>query len=122
MLGRRCRDASLIEIISGEAVQVFLNGLQVYIANSRTKDDRTSHELLLDLKPGTNQLLVKVFNNFHDSIPFAINTGIRQVLYTQALDPFKVNRNHFVPLSWELTNPPTPHQDLGLPNLRLHFE
>jgi alpha-L-fucosidase len=113
---------ALIEIISGEAVQVFLNGLQVYIANSRTKEDTTSHIILLDLKQGANQLVVKAFNNFHDSIPFGINTAIPQVLYRQALDPLQTNKNQLIPVSWKLTQPATPHQDLGLPNLRLHFE
>jgi alpha-L-fucosidase len=112
----------VIEVVAGEAVQVFLNGLQVYIANSRQKEDSTSHIVLLDLKAGTNQLLVKAFNNFHDSIPFAINTKVPQVLYKQALRPVNVQKNKLVPVSWQLTGPATPHQDLGLPGLRLHFE
>jgi alpha-L-fucosidase len=112
----------LIEIVAGEAVQVFLNGSQVYIANSRTREESTSHIVLLDLKAGINQLLVKAFNNFHDAIPFGINTLVPQVLYKQALRPVDVKKNQFIPVSWQLTRPATPHQDLGLPGLRLHFE
>jgi alpha-L-fucosidase len=71
--------------------------------------------------PGNNQLLIKVFNNFKKSIPFAINHSIPQNIYIKDLDPLMLEVNKLYPVSLKLHNPASPHQTLKLPNLEVWF-
>lgn len=112
----------LVEITSGDGVLVMLNGKEFFVHNNPAKAESQKDIIMLPLKSGKNQLLVKVSNTFKKNIPVSINTNIQQVLYRKALDRFSLQKMQFYPLSWQLHNAPTLHQTLNLPNLSLKLQ
>ncbi|MFC0182264.1 hypothetical protein ACFFJX_06705 [Pseudarcicella hirudinis] len=112
----------LVEITSGDGVLVMLNGKELFVHNNPAKAESQKDIIMLPLKSGKNQLLVKVSNTFKKNIPVSINTNIQQVLYRKALDQFSLQKMQFYPLSWQLHNAPTLHQTLNLPNLSLKLQ
>lgn len=109
----------IVKITSGDALTVWLNGEQKYIQINQLKRDSVTHFVLLDLKNGKNQLLVKLFNNFHKEIHFSIDFSIPQVIYRKKLSNVELKKDKLYSVDWKLHNPDTPHQDMNLPNMQL---
>jgi alpha-L-fucosidase len=111
----------LAEITSGDGVIVFLNGKELLIHLNAAKE-KTQHDiLLLQLRKGKNQLVVKLFNNFHKEITFSLGQCAEQIMYSKKLNPVKLKASELYPVSWKLKNPITPHQHMLVPNLSLFF-
>ncbi|MEO3408338.1 alpha-L-fucosidase [Mucilaginibacter sp. CAU 1740] len=110
-----------VKITSGDGIVVFLNGEQLLINNNPDKAASVSNVIGLDLMPGNNQLLIKVFNNFKKAIPFAITHSIPQHIYIKDLAPVVLDINKLYPVSLKLHNPASPHQTMKLPNLNIWF-
>jgi alpha-L-fucosidase len=110
----------LVGITSGDGVLVALNGKQLLEHNSPDKAPQSKDILMLPLKQGKNQLLVKLFNNFQKNIPIGIDHNVPQVLYQKELPPVRLD-NTPVSVRWSLSDPATPHQTLIVPNLSLQF-
>ena len=109
----------LLGITSGDAIMVFVNGKEVLINNNPFKKDSVQNVLLLNLKKGKNQMLVKLFNNFQKQVYFGINHQLPQVIYRKKLAPVLVEKEIYLPVSWQWHAPFTPHQHLSVPNLKL---
>jgi alpha-L-fucosidase len=109
----------LVSITSGDAVTVLLNGKTLVLHNNPFKKERMQDVVLLDLKKGKNQLLVKVFNCFQKEVHTGISTQIPQRFYIKRLEPVNFRKKAYFPVQWKLANPITPHETLNLPNLRL---
>jgi alpha-L-fucosidase len=113
------RDQKVVaKIISGDGIFVWLNGVKKYVHNNPDKRDSVHHFLMLDLKQGKNQIIVKLFNHFHKEVPFRITYDVPQVYYMKELQPLNL-KNDFFRISWKLHDPVTPHEDMGTPNLTL---
>jgi len=112
----------LVKLVSGDGIMVFLNGKKRFIQNNPFKKDSVTHYILLSLKQGKNQLVVKLFNHFQKQVFFAIDTHIPQVVYQKQLPPVQLNKNIYYPVSWSLNEPFTPHQDLDLPDFSLELK
>jgi alpha-L-fucosidase len=110
----------LVGITSGDGMLVALNGKQLLEHNSPDKTPQSKDILMLPLKQGKNQLLVKLFNNFQKNIPIGIDHSVPQVLYQKELPPVRLD-NTFTPVRWSLSDPATPHQTLIVPNLSLQL-
>jgi alpha-L-fucosidase len=110
-----------VKVTSGDGIIVLLNGRQLLINNNPGKAASVSHVIGLDLMPGNNQLLIKVFNNFKKNIPFALTHSIPQNLYIKDLEPLTFEANELYPVSLKLHDPASPHQTLKLPNLEIWF-
>lgn len=110
-----------IKITSGDGIIVLLNGKQLLINNNPGKAASVSHVIGLDLMPGNNQLLIKVFNNFKKNIPFALTHSISQNIYVKDIEPLRFEANKLYPVSLKLHDPASPHQTLKLPNLGIWF-
>jgi alpha-L-fucosidase len=108
----------LVKIISGDGLFVWLNGSKRYVHNNPDKRDSVSHFLLLELKQGKNQILMKVFNHFHKYVSFGMTYNVPQIYYVKELQPLHLKKV-FLPISWKLHEPFTPHEDMGTPNLML---
>ncbi len=78
--------------------------------------------VLLNLKEGKNQLLVKCFNNFQKEAQMGIGNHVSQYLYVKKLAPVELRKGEYFPVNWKLSDPVTPHETLHLPNLVLKFE
>jgi alpha-L-fucosidase len=113
------RQQLLVKVTSGDAVMVFLNGKNLFIQNNPYKKDSIVHYVLLPLSEGKNQLVVKLFNHFKRSLPFNIDYAVPQVYYRKALPAMQMEKGKYYPVSWKLAHPLTPHDEMGMPNLRL---
>jgi alpha-L-fucosidase len=111
----------LVKLTSGDGIMVFLNGRQLYIQENLPKKDSVTHTILLPLQPGTNQLVVKYFNNYHKQTPLGIDFNIPQVYYKKKLLPVSLKKDAYYHVDWKLHNPYSPHDHMGLENLELRF-
>ncbi|MBO9153077.1 alpha-L-fucosidase [Chitinophaga sp. GCM10012297] len=111
----------LVKVTGGDAVMVFLNGKDLFIQNNPYKKDSIVHYVLLPLSEGKNQLVVKLFNHFKKSLPFNIDYAVPQVYYRKTLPPVEMEKGKYYPVSWQLANPLTPHDEMGMPNLKLEI-
>ncbi|MGE7773347.1 alpha-L-fucosidase [Chitinophaga sp. NPDC101104] len=112
----------LVKLTSGDGIMVFLNGRQLLIQNNPFRKDKLDHHVLLPLQAGKNQLTVKLFNYFLNAVPFNIDFNVPQVVYHLELPEVRMQKGTYFPVSWQLHNPSTPHDEMGLPNLKLTFE
>jgi alpha-L-fucosidase len=99
-----------------------LNGKTIVLHNNPFKKESMQDVVLLDLKKGKNQLLVKCFNIFQKEVRMGIGTHVFQQIYVKKLKPVNFRKGEYFPVQWKLSNPVTPHETLHLPNLRLRFE
>ncbi|RPD38588.1 alpha-L-fucosidase [Chitinophaga barathri] len=111
----------LVKVTSGDAVMVFLNGKNLFLQNNPYKKDSIVHYVLLPLSEGKNQLVVKLFNHFKKSLPFNIDYSVPQVYYRKTLPAVQMEKGKYYPVSWQLAKPLTPHDEMGMPNLKLEI-
>jgi len=112
----------LVSITSGDALSVLLNGKTLVLHNNPYKEESMQDVVLLELKKGKNQLLVKVFNCFQKEVYMGIGTHVPQKIYVKKLEPVHFHKGEYFPIQWRLNNPVTPHETLHLPNLKLKFD
>jgi len=112
----------LVGITSGDAVTVSLNGQILDEHNNPFKLKTMNDVILLPLKKGKNQLIVKFYNGFEKTTSIGIDTKVKQEIYHKELKPLSVEKGKYYPVSWQLHNPLSPHTTLGLPNVRLEFK
>ena len=112
----------LVSVTSGDAVTVLLNGKTLVLHNNPYKKESMQDVVLLDLKKGKNQLLVKCFANFQKEVRMGIGTHVPQQVYVKKLEPVNFRKGEYFPVHWKLSNPVTPHETLNLPNLKLMFQ
>ena len=111
----------LVKITSGDGVNILLNGQTILVRNNPLKERTMQDIVLLDLKQGKNQLLVKVYNCYQKDVQMGISVDVPQVIYTKRLEVVNFRRGEYFKVQWRLANPVTPHETLNLPNLRLNF-
>jgi alpha-L-fucosidase len=112
----------LVGITSGDAVTVSLNGQILDEHNNPFKLKMMNDVILLPLKKGKNQLIVKFYNGFEKTTTIGIDNKVKQIIYHKDLKPLTVEKGKYYLLSWQLHNPLSPHTTLGLPNVRLEFK
>ncbi|MBF0648636.1 alpha-L-fucosidase [Dysgonomonas sp. GY75] len=112
----------LVDIISGDGVQIALNGQVLAIHNNPYKKEKMNDIVLLNLKPGKNQLIIKLYNNFQKKVNFGIKIYNHQKIYRLAQPLLQTKAKENIVVNWRLANPLTPHQTLNLSNLMMKFE
>ena len=112
----------LVSVTSADAVTVLLNGKTLVLHNNPFKKESIRDVVLLDLKKGKNQLLVKCDNIFQKEVRMGISSHVSQHIYIKKLAPVNFRKGEYFPVNWKLSQPVTPHETLNLPNLRLKFE
>lgn len=112
----------IVKFTSGDGIMVFLNGKQLLIQNNPYRKDKLDHYVLLPLQAGKNQLTVKLFNYFLNAVPFNIDFNVPQIGYRLELPATRMQKGVYFPITWQLHNPSTPHDEMGMPNLKLTFE
>ena len=107
----------LVEICSGDGVQVWLNGENLVRHNNPRGSRMNMETVLLPLKTGKNQLLVKFYNRYGYKIEYSISNQISQTIYAQKLG----KRNFSGVNNCELkpANPGSPHQPIRMNNIRI---
>lgn len=110
----------LVEIISGDGIQVFLNGEEQTVHNNNERNSQQKDALQLPLRKGKNQLLVKFYNRFNKTVSWSIGKSLPQVRFVQEvsttadLGDQAIHRISVTPV-----HPVSAHRALGLSNLEL---
>jgi alpha-L-fucosidase len=112
----------LAGITSTDGVIVTLNGEILAKHNNPFKEAKLNDLILLPLKKGKNQLLVKFYNGYKKDITFGISNNLKQQIYYKDLPELSLEKGKYYPFSWQLHRPLSPHTTLGLSNvaLKLH--
>ena len=109
----------LVEICSGDGVQIWLNGENLVTHNNLRGSSRNKELVLLPLKAGKNQLLVKFHNRFGYEMIYNIDSHVDQTLFQQKLP--QQNVKGIGRCEMKLLHPASPHQPLRLNNVSIHF-
>lgn len=111
--------SQLIEISSGNGVQVWLNGENL-VKHNNPRDSRMNKEIvLLPLKPGKNQLLIKFYNRWGHEYGYCIDNNISQYIYKQKLATQIFSGVNNCEL--KLHNPESIHQPIRLNNIKIQL-
>ena len=107
----------LVEISSGDGVIVWLNGENLVMHNNPRNSVLNRELVLLPLKPGKNQLLIKFYNRYGWKMEFNINKSISQRIYRQELTPR--NFSGLNNCSLKLHNPGSMHETMRMNNVSI---
>ncbi|SIN83280.1 alpha-L-fucosidase [Chitinophaga niabensis] len=111
----------VLRFTSGDGIQVFLNGEEQTVHNNPARDTLQQEYLLLPLREGKNQLVVKFYNRFADKTVFAIDKDVPQELYEQPLNMSFGEKSVYSDLEVKLYQPVSPHRDMRLPSLMIRL-
>ena len=112
----------LLDIGAGNGVELYLNGnsflkhLNPYRCTFRTE------KVLLPLKKGNNQIVLRLYNRFEKSIGYLLYPSDKPMVYKQI---FKLPQQHTGKLHTITVRRhklPSPHTDTELSNLRIRFK
>ncbi|OFX59530.1 MAG: hypothetical protein A2066_11145 [Bacteroidetes bacterium GWB2_41_8] len=109
----------LVEISSGDGVIVWLNGENLVMHNNPRNSVLNSELVLLPLKPGKNQLLIKFYNRYGWKMEFNINKSVPQKIYRQELTPR--NFSGLNNCSLKLHNPESVHETIRMNNVSIEL-
>lgn len=112
----------LAGITSTDGVIVTLNGAVLAKHNNPFKEAKLNDVILLPLKKGKNQLLVKFFNGYKKDITVGIRNNLKQQVYYKVLPELNMEKGRYHPFSWQLHRPLSPHTTLGLSNVALKLQ
>ena len=108
-----------VEIGSGNAVYMLLNGEYITAHFSPERKDWQTEVVLLSLKKGVNQLVIKYFNRFEDKLNYSIQPLDSWQVYSQDLQPAMLNNNKIHKVSLKLAQPNSKVSPLRLNNVEL---
>jgi alpha-L-fucosidase len=109
----------LFETGGGDGIQVWLNGENLVKHLNERESHLDTELVLLPLKAGKNQLLIKFNNRYGYLLNYKINTKIDQVLYKQNLSPR--NFSGVTNCTLKLHHPESEHQPIRMNNIRIEL-
>lgn len=112
----------LVRLLRTDGVQVFLNGKEIYLHNNPQKMEQMEDIVFLPLHHGSNELLVKFYNRFGQTVKFYIDYDIPQVLYRKKIEDIILPGTAGQSLSWYLHDPVSVHSNMAMPNLKMELE
>ena len=105
----------LLDVAAGNGIELFVNGISVMKHLNPYRCKYREEKVLVHLKKGTNQLVLRAYNRFEKETTLMIRPSLEQVIYKQSVvlntptDRVKVRR----------TDLATQHTDTELHNLRV---
>ena len=109
----------LVEIGSGDGIQVWLNGENIIKHNNVRGSCMNKEIVLLSLKSGKNQLLIKFYNRYSYLLNYSINKNISQTVYKQTLSPQNFSGINTCEL--KMYNPESEHQPIRMNNIKIQL-
>jgi alpha-L-fucosidase len=109
----------LVETGGGDGIQVWLNGENLVKHLYPRESRQNSEVVLLPLKAGKNQLLIKFNNRYGYQLHYKINLNIEQIIYKKELSPRKFSGINHCEL--KLYHPESEHQPIRMNNIKIQF-
>ena len=109
-----------VEIGSGNAVYMLLNGDYLTAHFSPERKEWQSEIVLLPLKKGKNQFVIKYFNRFEKNLNYSIQPLDSWKVFSLELQPTILNDDKIHKVSLELTHPDSKVTPLRLNNLKIN--
>ena len=107
----------VVEIGSGNGVYMLLNGEYLTAHFSPERKDWQTETVMLPLKKGMNQLVIKYFNRFEDKLNYSIQPLTTWQVYSQELQPAVLNSDKLHKVSLKLAQPNSKVSPLRLNNV-----
>ena len=114
-----CAHDVIVALYSGDGIQVWLNGEVLAMHNNEPGSRMNRDLVLLPLKEGRNQLLVKFYNRYGYELSYGIDLRPEQVVYSRQLSPRQFSSRGIHSLEMRLHRPGTPHDAIRLNNVRI---
>lgn len=112
----------LIKVTSGDGITLALNGENRLMHNNPNRGGSQSDIVLLSLKKGVNQLLVRSNNMFQTKAIFSLETAVPQRIYRKKMSAVAVRKNEVFTMSWSLFHPRSMHETINMPNLSIQLK
>ena len=106
-----------VEVGSGNAVYILLNGEYITAHFSPQRKEWQTETVLLPLKKGNNQLVIKHFNRFEDKLYYSIQPMDSWQIYSQQIQPVDLSKNKTHKVSLRLAQPNSKVSPLRLNNV-----
>jgi len=107
----------LVGFNSGDGIGIYLNGEEQLLHNNPERGGQQQDIVLLSLKAGKNQLVVKYYSRFAKETVAGINRKVPQVLYVQSLGTPVKGSGKVESCVIREANPVSVHRNLRMPNL-----
>ena len=108
-----------VEVGSGNAVYILLNGEYITAHFSPQRKEWQKETVLLPLKKGDNQLVIKHFNRFEDKLYYSIQPMDSWQIYSQQIQPVDLSKNKTHKVSLRLAQPISKVSPLRLNNVEI---
>lgn len=108
-----------VEIGSGNGVYMLLNGEYLTAHFSTERKEWQTETVLLPLKKGMNQLVIKYYNRFEENLYYSIQPLASWPIYSQQLQPTTLGKGKTHKVSMELAQPNSKVSPLRLNNVEI---
>ena len=108
-----------VEVGSGNAVYMLLNGEYLTAHFSPERKAWQTETVLLPLKKGNNQLVIKYFNRFEDKLNYSIQPMDSWKVYSQQLQPVVLDKGKIHKVWMKLAEPNSKVSPLRLNNVEI---
>lgn len=111
-----------VEIGSGNAVYILLNGKYLTAHFSPNRVNYETETVLLPLRKGKNQLVIKYYNGYESELNFSIAPQEQWTVYTQKLPAVKLKTQKTHTVSLRSANPESAVAPLRMNNIQVKYE
>ncbi|HHT22801.1 MAG TPA: hypothetical protein GXZ87_05750 [Bacteroidales bacterium] len=108
-----------VEVGGGNGVYILLNGKYITAHCLPEKPEYQKEIVILSLKKGKNQLLIKYFNRFADKLNYSLKPLDEWTIYEMKLSPFKLDSGHKHSFSIKEQNPDSKVSPLRMNNIEI---
>lgn len=106
-----------VKIESGNAVYILLNGEYITAHFSPTRIEHQEEIVLLPLREGANQLVIKFYNGYNNQLSYGITPLEEWSVHTRKLSPITIEGNSTHPISLRGNNMPSNVSPMRLHNI-----
>lgn len=111
----------IIEAGAGNGIEIYLNGKSVMKHLNPYRCKFKSEKVLLNLKKGNNQIVMRVYNRFEKNIEFLLQPSEDQTIYRQDITLPEMLNGKYHQLNVRQNGLPSIHSDTELSNLRIRL-
>ncbi len=111
----------IVEVGTGNGIEVYLNGKSVMKHLNQYRCKFKSEKVLLNLKKGNNQIVMRVYNRFEKNIEFILRPSTDQTIYKQDITLTEMPNGKRHNLNIRQNGLSSIHSDTDLSNLRIRL-